>query len=45
MEEIEYAFAPVNGENIVSGAITRTVVGTGILITVPLKDTVAGDIQ
>lgn len=45
MEEIEYAFAPVNGENIVSGAITKTVVGTGILITVPLKDTVAGDIQ
>ena len=45
MEEIEYAFAPVNGENIVSGAITKTVVGTGILITIPLKDTVAGDIQ
>ena len=45
MEEIEYAFAPVNGENIVSGAIIKTVVGTGILITVPLKDTVAGDIQ
>ena len=45
MEGIEYAFAPVNGESIVSGAITKTVVGTGILITVPLKDTIAGDIQ
>lgn len=42
---VDYSFAPVNGESIVSGAITKTVVGTGILITVPIKDTVAGDIQ
>ena len=42
---VDYSFAPVNGESIVSGAITKTVVGTGILITVPLKDTIAGDIQ
>ncbi len=42
---VDYSFAPVNGESIVSGAITKMVVGTGILITVPLKDTVAGDIQ
>lgn len=42
---VDYSFAPVNGESIVSGAITKMVVGTGILITVPLKNTVAGDIQ
>lgn len=42
---VDYSFAPVNGESIVSGTITKTVVGTGILITVPIKDTVAGDIQ